>query len=214
MTTIRTNASPRFGVAERLKNVAPSSTLAITAKAKELKTQGKPVISLAAGEPDFPAPPEIHRAMIVALDQNFTKYTPTSGVPELKDAVLAKIKRDQGLAIARSNVCISCGAKHALYNIFQATLNPGDEVIIPRPYWVSYPDMIHLAGGVPVPVDTSGNRYIMTRDLIEKAITLKTRIVVLNSPSNPTGAVLSENHVKDIAALIQERALYCISDEI
>lgn len=194
--------------------IHPSSTLAITAKANELKAQGKPVISLAAGEPDFATPEPIRKSMTQALEQGFTRYTATSGTPEIKAAVAQKFLRDQQLTIDPSQVVISCGAKHSLFNLFQALVNPGDDVLVPNPYWVSYPEMIHLAGGNPVFVETAGNGYHMTADLIERAITPRTKLVVLNSPSNPTGAVLSRKELSDIAELLVRKGLYAISDEI
>jgi len=201
-------------LSERMGPIVPSSTLVITAKAKALKAEGHPVISLAAGEPDFPTPPVVRQAMTDALEAGFTKYTPTSGTPDLKKAVADKIQRDQGLKVDVPNVAISCGAKHSLYNIFQVMLNPGDEVIIPSPFWVSYPEMVKLAGGKPVYVETAQNDFLMTADLIEKAITPRTRIVLLNSPCNPTGAVLNKDQLQDIARLLQQKNLFCVSDEI
>lgn len=200
--------------AERIQKIAPSATLALTAKAKDLKSQGHPVVSLAAGEPDFPVPPEAKKAIVEALEKNFTRYTPTSGTPELKAAIQKKIKEDQGLEVQANEVVVSCGAKHSLYNLIQVLCGPGDEVVLPRPYWVSYPEMIRLAGAVPVYVDTFENRFLSTADLIEKAVTPKTKLLILNSPSNPTGAVLSESEVRQIADLLVRRKLYCVSDEI
>lgn len=194
--------------------IHPSATLAITAKANELKAQGKPVISLAAGEPDFATPEPIRKAMTLALEQGFTRYTATSGTPEIKSAVAQKFLRDQQLSVDPSQVVISCGAKHSLYNLFQALVNPGDDVLVPNPYWVSYPEMIHLAGGNPIFVETSQNGYHLTAELIERAITPRTKILVLNSPSNPTGAVLSRAELQAIADLAVRRGLYVISDEI
>lgn len=215
MVRTRESANPsELVIAQRLVPIAPSSTLAITAKAKELKAQGHPVISLAAGEPDFPAPPAVSKAIQEALKAGETKYTPTSGLPELKKAVAKKMKSDQGLEVEATNVVISCGAKHSLYNILQVLINPGDDVLVPKPYWVSYPEMVRLAGGNPVFVETSQNGFRMTADLIEKALTPKSRVVLLNSPSNPTGAVLEREQLDAIANLVKRKNLFCISDEI
>ncbi len=203
-----------FMTSSRMDLIHPSSTLAITAKANELKSQGKPVVSLAAGEPDFATPEPIRSAMVQALDQGYTRYTATSGTPEIKAAVAKKFLRDQGLTVENSQVTVSCGAKHSLYNLIQALVNPGDDVLVPTPFWVSYPEMIHLAGGNPVLVDTSMNGYHMTADLIERALTPRTKLVILNSPSNPTGAVLSRQELEAIAKLLVSKNLYAISDEI
>ncbi len=201
-------------VNERVLSIAPSATLALTQKAKELKAQGKPVVSLAAGEPDFAMPAVAQDAVSEALRKGLTRYTPPSGTRELKEAIRKKMERDQGLRVGVEHIAVSCGAKHSLYNILQVLLEPGDEVLIPSPYWVSYPEMIKLAGGIPVPVPTEENDYLMTRDLIERAVTPRTRALILNSPSNPTGAVLKEEHLRDIAKLLVERDLYALSDEI
>ncbi len=203
-----------IATADRLENVLPSATLALTAKAKELKANGHPVISLAAGEPDFPMPPAARNAVVKALEANFTRYTPTSGTPELKEAVAKKMKRDQGLDVKSSEVVISCGAKHSLYNLIQVLCSSGDEVILPNPYWVSYPEMVKLAGAKSVFVDTSARNFVMTADLIERALGPRTKLVVLNSPSNPTGAVVEKDEIQKIARLIRDRKLFCVSDEI
>ncbi len=200
--------------AVRMKEIQPSATLALTAKAKELAGKGNPVISLAAGEPDFAVPAVAREALIKALNDGFTRYTPTSGTPDLKEAVRAKLKLDQGLEADVSNIIISCGAKHSLYNLIQVLCEPGDEVILPRPYWVSYPEMIKLVGAKAVFVDTASTGFVMTADAIRKAVTPKTRLVILNSPSNPTGAVTPPAEVEKIARLLVENNLYAISDEI
>lgn len=194
--------------------IHPSSTLAITAKANELKAQGKPVVSLAAGEPDFATPEPIRKAMVAALEQGYTRYTPTSGAPDLKTAVAKKFLRDQGIAVDPSQVTVSCGAKHSLFNLIQALVDPGDDVLVPNPFWVSYPEMVHLAGGNPILVDTASTGYHLTAELIERALTPRTRLVILNSPSNPTGAVLSRPELEAIAALLVRKGIYAISDEI
>jgi len=201
-------------VNERVLSIVPSATLALTQKAKELKAQGKPVVSLAAGEPDFAMPAIAREALVEAMRKGLTRYTPTTGTRELKEAIQKKMERDQGLRVGLEHIAVSCGAKHSLYNILQVLIEPGDEVLIPCPYWVSYPEMIKLAGGIPVLVPTEENDFLMTRDLIEGAITPRTRAVILNSPSNPTGAVLKEGQLRDIAKLLVERDLYALSDEI
>jgi len=211
---VNTSEKPPGKFSQRLLPVRPSPTLAITAKAKALRAEGKSIVNFAAGEPDFPVPTPAKEAMIRALNENFTRYTPTSGMPELKTAVCEKFKRDQKLDVKPDQVVISCGAKHALYNLMQVLVDPGDEVLIPCPYWVSYPEMVRLAGGNPVPVETSGNNFLMAADLIEKAITPKTRLVVLNSPSNPTGAVLVGDELRKIAGVLKRRGIFCITDEI
>ncbi|MFT7637367.1 MAG: aspartate aminotransferase, partial [Candidatus Omnitrophota bacterium] len=172
------------------------------------------VLSLAAGEPDFPTPTNVRDAIQKSLENGFTKYTPTSGVPELKEAVVNKIKRDQKIYIELGNVAISCGAKHSLYNIIQVLVNPGDEVIVPAPYWVSYPEMVKLASATPVFIDTSKTKFILTADVLRSALTEKSRVVILNSPSNPTGAVIPVPELKKIAELAREKNLIIISDEI
>jgi aspartate aminotransferase len=175
-----------MNISERARNAAPSPTMAITAKAKALQAQGVDVIGFGAGEPDFDTPAHIKDAAIAAIHAGYTKYTPSSGSDELRDAIVAKLLRDNNLRYERKNVIVSVGAKHTLYNIFQALLDPGDEVIIPVPYWVSYPEQVKLAGGVPV----------------------------LNSPSNPTGGVASRQLVKELASVVIQHKLTLVSDEI
>ena len=201
-------------LAKRFEQVLPSATLELTAKAKDLKAKGNPVVSLAAGEPDFPMPQPAQVALREALQAGFTRYTPTSGILELKTAIKKKIKQNQGLQVQESHIAVSCGAKHALYNLIQVMCSEGDEILMPKPYWVSYPEMVKLAGAEPTYVETQNNRFLMTKDAIEKALTPKTKIIILNSPSNPTGAVLPERELRDIAKLLTDRKLFCISDEI
>ena len=202
-------------LSQRALHAAPSPTLAITAKANALKAQGKDVISFGAGEPDFDTPQNVKDAAIAALAKGDTKYTPSSGTVALKDAILAKLKRDNGLTYARSEVIVSCGAKHSIYNLMQALLDPGDEVIIPSPYWVSYPEQVKLADGVPVIVPTDeGTGFLATAAQIEGYVTDRTKLVVINSPSNPTGAVYTPAALRDIADLCVGRGLYLMSDEI
>src|SRR5216684_7162104 len=175
-------------LADRMKTLAPSATLAMQAKAKAMRAQGINVISFGAGEPDFDTPKRIKDAAIRAIESGQTKYTEVGGIPELRAAVCQKLKRDLGLEYAPDEVTVSCGAKHALYNIVMALVNPGDEVLIPSPFWVSYPEQVRLLGGVPVPVETpESTGFDLDPAAVRLAVTAKTRILVLNSPGNPTG---------------------------
>ena len=175
-------------LSDRLASVKPSPTLAVTARAAELKAQGKDIIGLGAGEPDFDTPEHIKEAAIAAIRAGKTKYTPVGGTPELKQAVIAKFKRDNGLDFTPKQILVSCGGKQSFFNLAQALLNPGDEVIVPAPYWVSYPDMVLLAGATPVIVSAGIDQHLkITAAQLEAALTPKTRLVVINSPSNPSG---------------------------
>ena len=179
-------------LADRMKTLAPSPTLAMQAKARAMRAQGIDVISFGAGEPDFDTPARIKTAAIRALETGQTKYTEVGGVPELRAAVCQKLKRDHGLEYAPDEVTVSCGAKHTLYNIVMALVNPGDEVLIPSPYWVSYPEQVQLLGGVPVPVPThEATGFDLDPAALRAAVTPRTKIIVLDSPGNPTGAVFS-----------------------
>ena len=202
-------------IANRLKKVAPSLTLAIDAKAKQMIKDGVDLVGFGAGEPDFNTPENIKEAGINAIKANKTRYTPASGIPELKAAVAEKFKKENGLEYKPSDIIISCGAKHSLYNIFMAILNPGDEVIIFSPYWVSYEEQVKIADGVPVfvPLDESRN-FEIDFDLLEKKITQKTKAMIVNSPSNPSGAVLSVDSLKKLADIALKHKLLIISDEI
>ena len=202
-------------IAERMSQVSPSATLKLTAKAKEMKAQGLPVISFGAGEPDFDTPDAVKEAAVKALKDGFTKYTPTSGTPELREAVARKLKEDQGLDYKSEEVVISCGAKHSLYNLIQVFCGPGDEVLIPAPYWVSYPEMVYLAGATPVFLETKQSEgFRLKPDVLKKAITPRTKLLILNSPSNPTGAILEEKDLRELSKIIVEKNIYCVSDEI
>ena len=202
-------------LSEKAKAVKPSSTLAITAKAKELKKSGVDVVGFGAGEPDFNTPKNICNAAIKAIETGFTKYTPASGTNELKAAISKKFRDFNGLDYAPNQIVISNGGKHALTNIFDAILNPGDEVIIPAPYWLSYPEMVKLSGGVPVFVfGTKENGYKITAKQLEEAVTEKTKALVLNSPNNPTGMVYSKKELQAIADVAIKRDFYVISDEM
>jgi len=199
----------------RAIQAAPSPTLAITAKANALKAQGKDVISFGAGEPDFDTPQNVKDAAVTALAKGDTKYTPSSGTVALKDAIIAKLKRDNGLTYGRTEIIVSCGAKHSIYNLMQAMLDPGDEVIVPSPYWVSYPEQVKLADGVPVIVAaTEASGFLTSASEIEAHITPKTKLVIINSPSNPTGAVYTPSALRDISDLCVGRGIYLMSDEI
>lgn len=202
-------------LSQRALHAAPSPTLAITAKANALKSEGKDILSFGAGEPDFDTPQNVKDAAVAALARGDTKYTPSSGTAALKDAIISKLKRDNGLTYSRGEVIVSCGAKHSIYNLMQAMLDDGDEVVIPAPYWVSYPEQVKLAGGVPVivPADESTG-FLCTASDIEAALTPKTKMVILNSPSNPTGAVYAPQTLREISELCVGRGLYLMSDEI
>lgn len=205
----------RMKIAGRMQNVSPSATLKLTAKAKEMKARGIPIVSLAAGEPDFDTPQLIKDEALKALNSGFTKYTPTSGTPELREAVCRKFKEDQGLDYKPEQTVISCGAKHSIYNLIQVLCDPGDEVIIPTPYWVSYPEMVYLAGGKPVFVNMPQSEgFRLNADRLKSALTPKSKILILNSPSNPTGAIMEKKDIEAIAKIVVERDLICISDEI
>ncbi|MBF0309857.1 MAG: pyridoxal phosphate-dependent aminotransferase [Magnetococcales bacterium] len=203
-------------LSRRIQQVKPSATLAVAAKAKELQAQGRDVVNLGTGEPDFDTPKHIKKAAIKALRQGFTKYTAVGGIPELKEALVAKFRKDSGLEYKTNEVIVTVGGKQAFYNLAQATLDPGDEVIIPAPYWVSYPDMVLLAEGVPVIVETTEEQgFLMTPEQLEAAITPKTRFVVINSPSNPTGAAYSAEALKALAEVLERHPhVWVISDDI
>jgi len=196
-------------------SISPSSTLAIDAKAKKMKEDGIDIIGFGAGEPDFDTPDHIKAAAIKAINDGFTKYTPASGTLELKKAICNKFLKDNKLEYKPSNIVISNGAKHSLVNAFQAILNPGDEVIIPAPFWVSYPEMVKIADGVPVILNsTEEEGFKLSIEKLEKAITPKTKAIVINSPSNPTGMIYSEDELRAIADIAVSKGIFVISDEI
>ena len=203
-------------LSERIGRIKPSPTLAVSARAKAMKAQGIDVVSFGAGEPDFDTPDNIKEAAMQAIREGFTKYTPASGIDTLKEAVCEKFRRDNSLAFDKSQVVISCGGKHAFYNLAQVLLNPGDEAIIPAPYWVSYPDMVRLAGGTPVIVPaTEENGFKLTPEQFDAAFTDKTKLVIINSPSNPTGAGYTGDELSAIAEVILRYPnARVISDEI
>ena len=190
-------------LSDRVQNIKPSPTLAVTNRAAELRAAGKDIIGLGAGEPDFDTPKHIKDAAIDALNKGFTKYTAVDGTPSLKKAIIAKFNRDNGLSYQADQILVSCGGKQSFFNMALALLNAGDEVVIPAPYWVSYPDMVRIAEGVPVIVETEqSNRFKMTAPQLEAAITPKTKLVVLNSPSNPSGVAYTEAELKELAAVL------------
>jgi len=202
-------------LSKKAMEISPSLTLAITAKAKKMKAEGIDVIGFGAGEPDFNTPKNIQQAAIKAIEAGQTRYTAASGIIELKEAVVNKFKKDNNLTYKTSQIIISTGAKQCLANIFQAILNPGDEVLIGAPYWVSYPELVQLADGVPTFVDTEeSNSFKLTIESLEKAVTKKTKAMILNSPNNPTGTAYTKEELEKIATFAQKHDIIIISDEI
>lgn len=202
-------------LSRRVQEIAASPTLAITAKAREMKQAGIDVIGLGAGEPDFNTPQNIIDAAVDSMNKGYTKYTATTGIPELKQAIIDKLQQDQNLAYKPNQIFVGTGAKHVLYCAFQAILNPGDEVIIPVPYWVTYPEQIKLAGGVPIFVETGFDAdFKITAADFEKAVTSQTRAIVLNSPNNPTGMAYSKAELVAIGEVAEKHGIYIVSDEI
>ncbi len=209
------HSPPRIRLADRLNGIAPSMTLAITAKARALKAQGLDVCGFGSGEPDFDTPEHIKRAAILALERGETKYASVEGVAHLREAISLKLKRENGLSYKPSQIQVSGGAKQALYNLMMALINPGDEVIIPAPFWLSYPEMVRLAGGVPVIIPTSeASRFKIGPSDLEAAITPRTRLLIIASPSNPTGVMYTAEELAAIGEVAVERNLLVISDEI
>ena len=202
-------------IAGRMSQIKPSPTLAITAKAKALKAQGVDVVGFGAGEPDFDTPEHIKEAAVKALKEGFTKYTPVPGTDELRQAVADQLARDYGLEYAKEEIIISCGAKHSLYNIAMVLFEPGDEVIIPSPYWVTYPAQVYIAEATPVIVETlEENGFKLTPEQLEEAITPKTKALILNYPSNPTGASYTREELEKLAEVALKHDIWVISDEI
>ncbi len=202
-------------ISKKAKAISPSPTLALDAKFKQMKKDGIPVVGFGAGEPDFNTPDNIKAAAVKAIENNITKYTPASGTIELKAAICEKFKKDHGLDYGIENIVVSNGGKHSLTNIFMAICEEGDEVIIPAPYWVSYPEMVKMAGGVPKYLDTTEeNDFKFSPEELEAAITDRTRALVLNTPSNPTGMVYSEEALKAIADIAVKHNIYVVMDEI
>ena len=203
-------------VADRLSAVKPSATIAVSQKARDLNAAGRDVIGLGAGEPDFDTPAHIIEAAKKALDDGFTRYTATNGIPELLEAISAKFKRDNNLDYTPSQIHVSCGGKPVIFNAFMATVNPGDEVIVPAPYWVSYPDITAMFGGVPVTIDCpAANGFKMTSEQLDDAITSKTKWVLLNSPSNPSGAAYTEDDLRSLGnILLKHPHVWVFTDDI
>jgi len=203
-------------ISDSLKRIKPSPTIAVTQKARELRAAGKDVIGLGAGEPDFDTPDNVKNAAIKAIKSGDTKYTAVDGTPALKKAIIAKFKRENKLSYSADQITVGTGGKQVLYNAFMATLNKGDEVIIPAPFWVSYPDMVLLAGGKPKIVKCSEQEgFKLTASKLKKAITKKTKWVILNSPSNPTGAGYTKKEIEDLAkVLIKNKKVHILSDDI
>ncbi len=202
-------------ISRRVQAIKPSPTLTITAKAKAMRAEGVDVIGFGAGEPDFDTPDHIKKAAIKALENGFTKYTAAGGTDELKDAVIGKFKRDNGLDYDRTQILVSCGGKHCLYNLAQVLFDTGDEVIIPSPYWVSYPPIVTLADALPVILETTEESgFKMDPDKLRRAITKRTKALVLNSPCNPSGTTYTESELSEIADIVLEKGIYVISDEI
>ena len=200
---------------KRIEVLEPSMTIAISTLARELKAEGKNVISFSAGEPDFDTPAKIKEAAIDAINHGFTRYTAVAGIPELLDAIAAKLERDNGLKYSRDQIIVSNGAKQSLFNVTQALLNEGDEVIIPAPYWVTYPELVKFAGAKPVIVDTDErNGFKMTAAELENAITEKTKMIILTSPSNPTGSIYTQEELERLAKVLEGTDIWVVSDEM
>lgn len=202
-------------LANRLKEITPSLTLAIDSKAKALRAEGVDVCGFGAGEPDMDTPDHIKAAAIEALNEGFTKYTPSSGIPELRQAISEKFSKDNGLEYKASQVIVSSGAKQSCFNAIAALCNPGDEVIIPAPYWLSYPEMVRLAGAEPVIVQTTeANSWKLTAEDFENAMTPRTKMVIINTPGNPTGSIYTKDELRAISEVAAEEDIYILSDEI
>ncbi len=202
-------------LSEKILNLPESETLRISAIAKNMKAQGIDVVSLSAGEPDFPTPEHIKEAAVQAIKENFTKYTQNQGIPELINAIVEKFRRDNNIEYKPSEILVSSGAKHSIFNALQAICNPGDEVLIPAPYWVSYPPMVALVGAKPVILKTDiSTNFKISADQLRDAITPRTKALIFNSPSNPTGTVYTEDEIKKIAEVVHEKNIFVISDEI
>jgi aspartate aminotransferase len=204
-----------YRISQRAASLSPSLTLAIDSKAKQMKADGQDVVGFGAGEPDFDTPQHIKDAAAKALAEGFTKYTPAAGIPELRQAIADKHKRENGLSYKSSQVIVSCGGKHSCYNVILATCQEGDEVIIPAPYWLSYPEMVKLAGAKPVILNTSDKtEFKVTPEQLRAAITPRTRLFVLNSPSNPTGSVYTPEEIKTLGDICIDKGMLIMSDEI
>src|SRR3954469_13299244 len=204
-----------YKIAKRAAALTPSLTLAIDSKAKQMKADGLDVVGFGVGEPDFDTPQHIKDACIKALAEGFTKYTAASGIPELRQAIADKFKKENGLTYKPSQIIVSCGGKHSCYNVIVSTCEEGDEVIIPAPYWLSYPEMVKLASATPVILNTSDKtEFKVTPEQLRAAITPRTRLFILNSPSNPTGAVYNPDEIRALADICIEKGVLIMSDEI
>lgn len=201
-------------LSERARLLRPSATIATDARAKALAASGVDVVNLTAGEPDFDTMPAARSGGLEAIEAGFTRYTPVAGIPELRAAIAEKLLRDNGISCEPEQIVVSNGAKQSIYNALMVLVDPGDEVIMPSPCWVSYPEIVSLAGGVPVLVDTSSNGYRLSAEAVAAAVTSRTKVVMLNSPSNPVGTVATDAELRELAALCVARDLYVISDEI
>jgi len=211
----QSRASMMYKISQRAATLSPSLTLAIDSKAKQMKAEGQDVVGFGAGEPDFDTPQHIKDAAAKALAAGFTKYTPAAGIPELRQAIADKHKRENGLSYKPSQIIVSCGGKHSCYNLILATCEEGDEVIIPAPYWLSYPEMVKLAAARPVVVETTDQtEFKLTPEGLRKAITPRTRLLILNSPSNPTGSVYTPSEIKALGDICVEKGVLIMSDEI
>src|SRR5436190_1128258 len=208
-------ADMNYKISRRAAALSPSLTLAIDSKAKQMKAEGQDVVGFGAGEPDFDTPQHIKDAAIKALNEGFTKYTPASGIPELRQAIVDKFKRENGLTYKSSQIIVSCGGKHSCYNVMMATCQEGDEVIIPAPYWLSYPEMAKLAGARPVILETTDRtEFKVTPEQLRAAVNARTRLFVLNSPSNPTGSVYTPEEIQALGDICVEKGVLIMSDEI
>ena len=204
-----------MNISRKVAGIAPSMTLSINAKEKQMKAEGIDVIGFGAGEPDFDTPQHVKDACIKAIKDGVTKYTPSEGTPALRKAIAEKLEAENGLRYSPSDIVVSCGAKHSLFNAIFTITNEGDEIIIPAPYWLTYPEQVSVSGGVPVYVHAGeSTSYRVTADMIRSRVTAKTKAVILNSPSNPSGAVVDPKELEKIAALALEKKFYIISDEI
>jgi aspartate aminotransferase len=202
-------------ISSRIAAIAESQTLAVDAKAKALKAAGEDVVGFGAGEPDFPTPPHIVDRAVEALRKGDTRYTPVGGTPALRSAIAAALERDYGLTYPTAEITASCGAKHTLFNLFMALIDEGDEVIVPSPYWVSYPEQVQVAGGVPVILPaTEADGFLVRPEDLARALTPRTKALVLNSPSNPTGAMYDREHLEALARVLRDRDVVVVSDDI
>ncbi|MEW6219064.1 MAG: pyridoxal phosphate-dependent aminotransferase [Thermodesulfobacteriota bacterium] len=207
--------TPAIPLAARLSPIKPSPTLAVDAKAKALKAAGAPILNFSVGEPDFDTPAHVREAAKAAIDQGFTRYTAVGGIAELKEAIAGRLREDHGWTYGQDEIVVSCGGKHGLYNLAQAVFQPGDEVLIPSPYWVSYPPIVQLAGAAPVLVPLAeADGFDLRPEVLERLVTPRTRGIILNSPSNPTGAVFSTAALETVARLARQHRWLVVSDDI